>query len=215
MSRPNLTRPLAAVGVVAGTLALTAGAAALTAGQPDRTVRIDQTTATALKCGVERWPVKTLADPDAPHIHKTAVKGTVDALAHLPVTVGIGGARGVGAELTRVKVSAKLVGIKAESDGDFHLVIKDPGTGMKMIVEFPNQGCTHGATAALRAKMQAARVAVVDTCGFMPNSGYHHLTGDVTVTGVPFFDFLHRQTGHAPNGIELHPVLRFTGQCAG
>ena len=29
----------------------------------------------------------------------------------------------------------------------------------------------------------------------------------VTVTGVRFFDFLHGQTGVAPNGIELHPVL--------
>jgi hypothetical protein len=29
------------------------------------------------------------------------------------------------------------------------------------------------------------------------------------VTGVAFFDFLHGQTGVAPNGIELHPVLGF------
>jgi hypothetical protein len=29
----------------------------------------------------------------------------------------------------------------------------------------------------------------------------------VTVTGVGFFDFLHGQTGVAPNGIELHAVL--------
>jgi len=27
------------------------------------------------------------------------------------------------------------------------------------------------------------------------------------VTGVAFFDFLHGQTGVAPNGIELHPIL--------
>jgi hypothetical protein len=30
----------------------------------------------------------------------------------------------------------------------------------------------------------------------------------VRVTGVGFFDFLHGQTGVAPNGIELHPVLK-------
>jgi hypothetical protein len=29
------------------------------------------------------------------------------------------------------------------------------------------------------------------------------------VTGVAFFDFIHGQTGVAPNGIELHPVLAF------
>ena len=30
----------------------------------------------------------------------------------------------------------------------------------------------------------------------------------IIVTGVGFFDFLHGQTGAAPNGIELHPVLK-------
>jgi hypothetical protein len=29
------------------------------------------------------------------------------------------------------------------------------------------------------------------------------------ITGVAFYDFLHGQTGVAPNGIELHPVLGF------
>jgi hypothetical protein len=214
MSRSNLARPLTACGVIAGALALTAGAAALTADQPDRAARIDQTTAMSLKCGVERWPVKTLADPDAPHVSKRAVSRTVNSLAHETVDVGFGGARGAGIELKRVKVSAKLVEIFTEKDGDFHLVIKDPQTGMKMIVEFPNETCTHGASAKLRAKMQAARVQAQTVCGFIPNSGHHHVTGNVTVTGIPFFDFLHRQTGHAPNGIELHPVLRFVGQCS-
>jgi hypothetical protein len=30
------------------------------------------------------------------------------------------------------------------------------------------------------------------------------------VTGVAFFDFLHGQTGVAPNAIELHPILGFS-----
>ena len=34
-----------------------------------------------------------------------------------------------------------------------------------------------------------------------PNSVY------ATVTGVAFFDKIHGQTGVAPNGIELHPIL--------
>jgi hypothetical protein len=29
------------------------------------------------------------------------------------------------------------------------------------------------------------------------------------MTGAAFFDFIHGQTGVAPNGIELHPVLAF------
>ncbi len=159
--------------------------------------------------------MKTLSDPDAASVSKTAVKSTVERLGNLPIVVGIGGARGVGTEQTRVKVNAKLVEIFTENDGDFHLVIQDTTTSMRMIVEFPNESCTHGTTAKLRAKMQAARDAAVQACGFMPNSGHHKVTGSVTVSGIPFFDFAHRQTDKAPNGIELHPVLRFTGHCTG
>src|SRR5439155_9710638 len=36
-----------------------------------------------------------------------------------------------------------------------------------------------------------------------------------TLSGVGFFDFLHGQTGVAPNGIELHPVVGFTPQSGG
>ena len=32
---------------------------------------------------------------------------------------------------------------------------------------------------------------------------------NATITGVAFFDDLHRQRGVAPNGIELHPLLSF------
>ena len=37
--------------------------------------------------------------------------------------------------------------------------------------------------------------------------------GTATIDGVGFFDRLHGQAGVAPNGIELHPVLRFSGRC--
>jgi hypothetical protein len=215
VSRPNFSRPLAAVGALAGALALTAGAAALTAEQPDRTARLDRSTEAAMKCGVKRWPVKTLADPDASHVSQRAVKRTVDALAHLPLAVGVAGARGVGTERLRVNVNAKLVEIFTEGDGDFHLVIQDLKTGMRMIAEFPNDTCTHGASKKLQAKMQSARDAAVTLCGFMPNRGRHSVKGEVTITGIPFFDFAHRQVDRAPNGIELHPVLRFTGHCTG
>jgi hypothetical protein len=41
-------------------------------------------------------------------------------------------------------------------------------------------------------------------------SSFTQLKGEATIRGVGFFDFLHGQTGVAPNGIELHPVLKFT-----
>jgi hypothetical protein len=71
-----------------------------------------------------------------------------------------------------------------------------------MIVEAPNAPtCTPKATAYRKRQMSAARHAVL-------------VAGDTgctraQITGVAFFDFLHGQTGVAPNGIELHPILGF------
>ena len=122
--------------------------------------------------------------------------------------------RGLGTERTTYRVHVLLVGIKQEPDSDFHLVIADPATGKTMIAEFPNQSCTLGAKASLRTKMQTARAAIVTACGFAPNSGYHLISGAATIAGVGFFDFFHKQTGHAPNDLELHPVLKFSGSCS-
>jgi hypothetical protein len=199
----------------AAVLAVTAAAFVFAGLASSHTGRHYVVAAPGLKCGVERWPEKTLADPAEPSINFTARSGSIDALTKLPVTVGFGGARGVGTEQRNFRVKAKLVGIKTESDGDFHLVIADPRTGATMIAEFPSKTCTNGAPAAKRKKMETARAAILQACGFTPSSGYHHLTGTASINGIAFFDFLHRQTGHAPNGVELHPVLRFTGHCTG
>jgi len=174
------------------------------------------TTATAPtpKCGVERWPVKTLADPDAPRISLTPKRTTIAKLRRRKVVVGIGGARGIGTERTLFRVEASLVEFKLELDRDIHLVIADPSTGKTMIAEFPQKSCTHGALPGTRTPMEKARVALVLACGFPPNSAFHRITGTATIDGVGFFDVLHGQAGVAPNGIELHPVLRFVGRCS-
>src|SRR5260370_24033532 len=52
-----------------------------------------------------------------------------------------------------------------------------------------------------------------------PNAGgsFTESGETVTIVGVPFFDFMHGQTGVAPNGIELHAILSvcFGKDCAG
>jgi hypothetical protein len=58
--------------------------------------------------------------------------------------------------------------------------------------------------------MRNARSALVRSCGAPNRSHFTDLTGQATITGVGFFDVLHGQTGVAPNGIELHPLLGFT-----
>jgi hypothetical protein len=63
--------------------------------------------------------------------------------------------------------------------------------------------------------MAKARAAFVRACGYPSSSSFHFLRGTATITGVGFFDAIHGQTGVAPNGVELHPVLRFSvkGAC--
>jgi hypothetical protein len=68
-----------------------------------------------------------------------------------------------------------------------------------MIAEAPSPLCTAGATAYRRRQMRDAR-------------GVARLCARARITGVASFDFLHGQTGVAPNGIELHPILGFACQ---
>ncbi len=192
-------RILALIGAAAGAAAL---AASVT---PASVTRAD--------CGVERWPVKTLADPDAPHVNLTPKPTTIAKLRRRTVVIGIDGTRGLGTERTTFRVQARLVEFKLELDDDIHLVIADPHTGETMIAEFPQAICNHGALPGTRTKMQKARVALVNSCGFPPNSSYRAIQGTATIDGVGFFDRIHGQAGVAPNGIELHPVLRFSGRC--
>ena len=165
-------------------------------------------------CGAYRWPVKTLADPDAPHVHLTPKPTTIARLRRLTVVIGIEGTRGLGTERTTFRVHARLLEFKLEPDDDIHLVIADPRSRGTMIAEFPASVCTHGALPGTRTKMQKARVALIHACGFPPNTQYHRVAGTATIDGVGFFDVIHGQAGVAPNGIELHPVLRFAGRCS-
>lgn len=97
--------------------------------------------------------------------------------------------------------------MKREDDADIHLVIADPRIGGSMIVEFPSSTCNQGATPEARTLMRDARKAFTTACGGEPGTNFVTLAGKATLTGVGFFDAIHRQGGVAPNGIELHPML--------
>ncbi len=62
-----------------------------------------------------------------------------------------------------------------------------------------------GSTSPLLTSIQKARSEFDAT--YTPTGSFQTANVPVTVTGVGFFDFLHGQTGVAPNGIELHAVL--------
>jgi hypothetical protein len=80
-----------------------------------------------------------------------------------------------------------------------------------MIVEFPDPACVD--SPFKRTKIRRARSAMLDACGPISSSSFTDLKGKVVVSGVGFWDELHGQTGVAPNGMELYPVLAFAGTC--
>jgi hypothetical protein len=166
-------------------------------------------------CGIERWSVKTLADPAGRRLTLTPRLATVRALRRKQVPGYLGLRRHVGVERTTFRLRAKLIEMKLETDSDIHLVIADATrTGATMIAELPSSSCTAGATPKARLEMRNARKAFVASCG-APTGSFRRLSGTATVTGVGFFDQIHGQTGVAPNGIELHPVVGFSGRCGG
>ena len=166
-------------------------------------------------CGVERWSVKTLKDPAGRTLGLSPKATTIRALRRKAVPGYLGLRRGRGVERTTFRVRAKLVEMSLEADSDIHLVIADPTrTGATMIAEFPADACTRGATAKARTKMNRARKALIAACG-VPTDSFRTLAGTATVSGVGFFDQIHGQAGVAPNGIELHPVVAFSGRCVG
>ncbi len=162
-------------------------------------------------CGIERWSVKTLADPMGRRLSFQPRLATVRALRRKQAPPYLSLRRIHGIEQTTYRVRASLVEMKLEDDSDIHLVIADPRSGgQTMIAEFPAATCTARATPKARTKMRQARSAFVAACG-APSHSFKRLSGTATITGVAFFDQIHGQTGVAPNGIELHPVVGFSG----
>ena len=143
-------------------------------------------------CGVERWTVKTLGDRPSLRPAKAA---SIKSLTALAAPEGLPQTR-LPLERRLYRVTAAVTLVRPEDDGDFHLVLQD-GSGRTMIAESPLGSCGRSATAHRQRQIAAARERV-------------RLCPKATVTGVAFFDFQHGQTGVAPNGIELHPILAFS-----
>lgn len=142
-------------------------------------------------CGVERWKIKTLQD--RPRLLPVQSK-TVLYLATQPAPKRLPATR-LPFERHIFRVTAAVTLVRREADSDLHLVLQD-GTN-HMIAEAPlSPSCAPKALRQRRQQMTTARKAV-------------RLCARAQVSGVAFFDFNHGQTGMAPNGIELHPILAF------
>jgi hypothetical protein len=161
-------------------------------------------------CGVERWAVKTLSDPAAKKVNFDPQYTTIQSLRSERRPIAGNAAlpnNRFPLEYKTFKIEALVIAYKLESDRDFHVVLAD-NQGRTMVAEIPDPQCDGAKSSNHVAEYQAARSALIHLVGppqqgqFKPGNNVH-----VTITGVAFFDAIRGQSGVAPNGIELHPVL--------
>jgi hypothetical protein len=157
------------------------------------------------QCGVERWSVKTGTDADVSQVNLNSSTNTTittlrAATAPNPIPANN---RVAPIETTVWVINATLTVFKLESDSDYHMVIQD-ASGNTMITEIPAPTCV-GAGSPFLPGITNARAEF--DARFSATTSFQTANIPVKITGVGMFDFLHGQTGVAPNGIELHPVL--------
>ncbi len=106
--------------------------------------------------GSERWPVKTGQDPDRAKVGKNIINGidlgagvvesTLEELISLPRPPGMEDATHDPPQFTSVRngitettiwrITAKIIALKHEKDGDYHLVLQGT-SGQQMVAEIP------------------------------------------------------------------------------
>jgi hypothetical protein len=156
-------------------------------------------------CGRDRWPVKTLSDPDRHRIRAEPVFTMVESLAALPRPPHRPHDRRVApTETTIFCVEGMIYDIpRTQADRDWHIVVAGlEDSTVSLIAEIPDPRCDRVCSsgfahlfARARERLEARlRIWTTDTLR-------------VRLAGVGFFDRNHGQYGPAPNFIELHPVL--------
>jgi hypothetical protein len=157
------------------------------------------------QCGVERWSVKTGTDPDSGLVNLSSTTSTTISnmrafAAPSPIPANN---RVQPAETTVWVINATLTQYKLESDSDYHLILDD-GAGHTMIAEIPSPSCV-GTSSPFASGISHARSQF--DAAYTATTSFQTANVPVQITGIGMFDFLHGQTGVAPNGIELHPVI--------
>lgn len=165
----------------------------------------------AFPCGKERWSVKTSADQDAAKVNMTPLATTIAKLVALPAPtraeLDAKPDSRFPAEFSTYDVQGYLVGFKREADQDFHIVIADLNDPKAtMVVEMPAGDCVPPALRNDSVKLQSSwQTRFGKATPKFRRVLVHKIK--VEITGVGFFDFLHGQTGVAPNGFELHRII--------
>jgi hypothetical protein len=157
---------------------------------------------------VERWSIKTGTDSGAPSINLgTYISSTIYNFyqSTRPSTIP-SNSRVAPRETNQYRLSGTLTKYKLETDSDYHLVIVDT-SGRTLVIEIPSPNCV-GAGSPFGPGISNARREF--DARFTATTSFKTTSTPVTVKGIGFWDFLHGQTGMAPNGIEVHPVLDIT-----
>ena len=158
----------------------------------------------------ERWKVKTLADGFV--VGDSATSTTIGEQAAIPATSVGESVKRLPEERKLYSLTAQLVSIKKEFDGDYHLVLEDPVSHLRMIAEIPDSSSS--APFIYRNDFIQARNTIDQIIGTHPGMfGFHpNPPPTIEVTGVGFFDEAHMftPTGMAENCREIHPVLRIS-----
>jgi hypothetical protein len=164
--------------------------------------------AAGFSCGIEFWDTKVMRDPTtathqgADTVNLTPVKTNIPALIQLS---GPAGRRP--AQQAMSLSGARLTAYKQEPDSDIHLVLTSTlASHPTMIAEIPDPQCA--ANSRVLAQITAARAAFVAQVG-PPQTSFVQTNVSVNLTGIPFTDVAHGQTGADPNQTELHPIVAF------
>jgi hypothetical protein len=160
-----------------------------------------------IPCGVYRWRIKTFSDEEADAVRLRPIDSSVRELTKFSRPAGFDRRQRNANEFYVYRVTALLVAVHTRLDQDVHLLLRDPkALDVAMVAEIPSPLCAKRSRyvsnfAEARRAAEAIRARGTETL--------------VEVVGVGFFDELHEAIGSAPNGIELHPVLRLTEVPAG
>jgi hypothetical protein len=160
------------------------------------------------RCVGGRVPIETLSDGD--NVVFAPVPAGIESLQrlHRPARLH-GSSRSRPVEATTYRIKVKLVSMRRRSNDAIDLLVSDPARPSRtMIVGFEgSRTCGHRAVVRAQAPMRKAERALVAACG-EPRREYSRLSGTAEISGVGYFGHLGR-VGVPPNGIGLHPALRF------
>lgn len=167
----------------------------------------------SLACGVERWDVKTLTDGET--VSANPIVETIDDLGLIQHEAIQKHTPRLPFETRSYAVQADVVEFKLESDEDYHVVLRsiEPNRSSNksatMIGEIPAPDCAQGGAKSSLGRQWEALRSQLNAMSVNQAHGWHIVNQSAIVAGIGFFDLTHStpQTGHAPNNVEIHPIM--------